>query len=126
MLNQPHKPLAFLVEDDPSLANIFKTCVEKAGFETVVAKDGAIAVELFNQYTPDLFILDLHVPVYSGDELLKMIKATPRFSDARILLATADARMAELLRPEVDFVLDKPVSSRQLIRLAERLAPVMA
>lgn len=126
MINQPHKPLAFLVEDDPSLANIFKTCVEKAGFETVVAKDGAIAVEMFNQYTPDLFILDLHVPVYSGDELLKMIKATPRFNEARILLATADSRMAELLRPEVDFVLDKPVSSRQLIRLAERLAPVMA
>ena len=126
MINPMQKPIAFLVEDDPSLANIFKTCVEKAGFQTVVAKDGAIAVELFNEVTPDLFVLDLHVPVYSGDQLLKMIKATPRFNKARIILATADARMAELLRSQVDFVLDKPVSSRQLIRLAERLAPVLA
>ena len=125
MINQIQKPLAFLVEDDPSLANIFKTCVEKAGFRTVVAKDGEIAVELFKKVTPDLFVLDLHVPVYSGDQLLKMIKANPRFDQARIILATADARMAEFLRPEVDFVLDKPVSSRQLIRLAERLAPVL-
>lgn len=126
MMNEMPKPIALLVEDDPSLANIFKTCVEKAGFQTVVAKDGGEAVELFKKVTPNLFVLDLHVPVYSGDQLLQMIKATPRFSEARIILATADARMAELLRPEVDFVLDKPVSSRQLIRLAERLAPAFA
>ena len=124
MINQ--KPLAFLVEDDPSLANIFQVCLEKVGFDTVVAKDGAIAAEMFYEVTPDLFILDLHVPGYSGDQLLKMIKETPRFDNSRVILDTADARMAELLRPQVDFVLDKPVSSRQLIRLAERLIPARA
>ena len=126
MLNEIHQPLALLVEDDPSLANIFETCVQKAGYKTVVAKDGGIAVNLFNELTPDLFVLDLHLPVYSGDELLDMIKAIPRFNNSRIILATADARMAEMLRPRVDFVLDKPVSPRQLVRLVERLAPTPA
>ncbi|MEM9774118.1 MAG: response regulator [Chloroflexota bacterium] len=126
MINEIHQPLALLVEDDPSLANIFETCVKKAGFRTVVAKDGGVAVGLFNELTPDLFILDLHLPIYSGDELLDMIKAIPRFNHSRIILATADARMAEMLRPRVDFVLDKPVSPRQLVRLAERLAPSIA
>ena len=40
----------------------------------------------------------------------------------KLILATADARMADALRKEVDFVLDKPISSRQLKHLAERLA----
>ena len=123
MLNEIHQPIAFLVEDDPGLANIFETCLKKAGYRTVAAKDGGEAVNLFNEVTPDLFVLDLHVPIYSGDELLDMIRAIPRFDQSRVILATADARMAEMLRPRVDFVLDKPVSSRQLVRLAERLIP---
>ena len=126
MLNDIHQPLALLVEDDPSLANIFDTCLKKAGYRTVVAKDGGEAVNLFNDLTPDIFVLDLHVPIYSGDELLDMIRAIPRFNNSRVILATADARMAEMLRQRVDFVLDKPVSPRQLVRLAERLAPSFA
>lgn len=121
MIDDISKPLAFLMEDDPGLANIFETCVKKAGFRTVVAPDGGVAVELMETVTPDLFILDLHVPVYSGDQVLEMIRANPKFNQSRVILATADARMAEMLRPKVDFVLDKPVSSRQLVRLAERL-----
>lgn len=126
MIDPSKKPLAFLVEDDPALANIFKTCMEKAGYRTIVAKDGKIAVELFNKVIPDIFVLDLHVPFYSGDQLLKMIRENRKFDNSRVLLATADARMAETLRSKVDFVLDKPVSSRQLIRLAERLMPAFA
>ncbi|MFK7805875.1 MAG: response regulator [Anaerolineae bacterium] len=123
MINQLQKPLALLVEDDPSLAKIFDTCVQKAGFDTIVASDGGQAVDMLERYTPDLFLLDLHVPVYSGDQIIDKIQANPRFDNARIILATADARMAEMLRGRVDFVMDKPVSSRHLMRLIERLVP---
>ena len=123
MMTELEKPLALLVEDDPSLANIFNTCVQKAGFDTIVATDGGKAVELLESVTPDLFVLDLHVPIYSGDQIIDRIRANPRFDHARIVLATADARMAEMLRGRVDFVMDKPVSSRHLMRLIERLVP---
>ncbi|MEM9773362.1 MAG: response regulator [Chloroflexota bacterium] len=121
MIHEVNEPLAFIMEDDPKLAFIFEKCVKTSGFRTIVAADGGEAVELMETYTPDLFVLDLHVPVYSGDQILEMIKANPRFDHAKIILATADARMAELLRPEVHYVLDKPISSRQLKRLMERL-----
>lgn len=126
MMTELQKPLALLVEDDPSLANIFNTCVQKAGFDTIVANDGGKAVDLLDTITPDLFVLDLHVPIYSGDQIIDRIRANPRFDHARIVLATADARMAEMLRGRVDFVMDKPVSSRHLMRLIERLVPVYA
>ena len=126
MMNELQKPLALLVEDDPSLANIFNTCVQKAGFDTIVATDGGKAVDLLDSITPDLFVLDLHVPIYSGDQIIDRIRANPKFDHSRIVLATADARMAEMLRGRVDFVMDKPVSSRHLMRLIERLVPVTA
>ncbi|MEM8859461.1 MAG: response regulator [Chloroflexota bacterium] len=122
MIHETPEPLAFIMEDDPKLAFIFEKCVRSGGFKTIVAKDGGEAVEIMDKYTPDLFILDLHVPVYSGDQILEMVKANPRFDHAKLILATADARMAEALRPQVHFVLDKPISSRQLKRLTERLA----
>lgn len=122
MINKHTKPLALLMEDDPALANIFDTCVKKAGFDTIVAPDGGVAAKYLDELTPDLFVLDLHVPIYSGDQILEMIKARSKFNHSRIILATADARMAEILRPKVDFVMDKPVSARQLRRLVERLA----
>lgn len=122
MIHKTSEPLAFILEDDPKLAFIFEKCVTSSGFRTIVAKDGGEAVEMMESHTPDLFILDLHVPVYSGDQILEMVKANPRFDHAKLILATADARMAETLRKEVHFVLDKPISSRQLKRLTERLA----
>lgn len=115
------KPLALILEDEVALANIFETCLKKAGFETRQADDGGIAAKLLDEIDPHLFILDLHVPIFSGEEILERIKANPKFNNARIILATADARLAEQLRSKVDFVLDKPVSSRQLILLATRL-----
>lgn len=123
MITEMQKPLALLVEDDPMLANIFNTCVQKAGFDTIVASDGGKAVALLETITPELFVLDLHVPIYSGDQIIDRIKENRRFDNSRIILATADARMADLLRGRVDFVMDKPVSSRQLLRLIERLLP---
>ena len=122
MIHETPKPLAFILEDDLKLAFIFEKCVKSSGFRTIVAKDGGEAVEMIETHTPDLFILDLHVPVYSGDQILEMVKANPRFDHAKLILATADTRTAETLRSEVDFVLDKPVSSRQLKRLIEQLA----
>jgi len=124
MIKEVQQPLALLVEDDPSLAKIFDTCVQKAGFQTIVASDGGQAVDLLEQYTPDLFLLDLHVPVYSGDQIIDKIRANIRFDHSRIILATADARMAEMLRGRGDFVMDKPVSARHLMRLIERLVPI--
>ncbi|MEM9774149.1 MAG: response regulator [Chloroflexota bacterium] len=123
MTQSPQKPLALIVEDDLSLMKIFQTCVTLAGFEAVIADDGAKALDVLTELVPDLFILDLHIPIYSGDEVLKYIKKDSRFDTSRIIIASADARMADQLRDQVDFTIDKPVSARQLTKLVQRLVP---
>lgn len=115
------KPLAFIIEDHDMLSSLFEEAMNEAGYETEVALDGEKASLRLKEITPHLILLDLHLPHKSGAELLKEIRAEPRFDDTRIIVASADGTWSNNLDDEVDFVLNKPVSYVQLRTLASRL-----
>lgn len=117
------QPIALIVEDDDKLAEIFSEAVKAAGFEAVVAVDGRSALDLLPSITPTLILLDLHLPHISGSDVLAAIRQEAHLQNSIIMLTTADAWLAETLRPEVDFVLLKPISFVQLRHLAGRLRP---
>lgn len=112
-----------IVEDDTKLADIFSEAVKAAGFEVVVAVNGRSALALLPSTKPALILLDLHLPDITGSEVLAAIRQEAHLQDSIIMLTTADAWLAETLRPEVDFVLMKPISFAQLRDLAGRLRP---
>lgn len=116
-------PLAVIVEDDAKLADIFSSAVRAAGFVTVVAENGRTALTLLQSQTPALIVLDLHLPDISGSEVLGYIQGAAHLQSASVMLATADAWLAESLRGDVDFVLMKPISFTQLRDLTGRLRP---
>jgi DNA-binding response OmpR family regulator len=114
---------AMIIEDNEDLAIIFAEALQAAGFETGIIQDGERAVKELETTQPRIIILDLHLPHVSGEEILKGIRADPRFEDTRVIIATADPRMADMLKDEADLVLLKPISFGQLRDLASRLAP---
>ncbi len=116
-------PLALVVEDDPDQADIFAYALQMARFETEIITDGRAALERLSQIVPALVVLDLHLPYVSGDEILRFIRADKRLTDTKVLLATANPQMADILQEESDLVLLKPISFVQLRDLAKRLRP---
>jgi two-component system repressor protein LuxO len=118
-----NEPVALIVEDDAKLADIFSAAVRTAGFTTVVAEYGRTALTLLQNQTPALIVLDLHLPDVPGAEVLSFIKQAAHLEQTVVMLATADAWLAESLRTEVDFVLMKPISFAQLRDLTGRLRP---
>jgi len=116
-------PLALIIEDDSKLANIFAHALQAAHFETEVFQDGRTALDRLAQVEPAMIILDLHLPYISGKEILRQIRGDERFAQTHIVLATADALMADELEDEADLVLLKPISFVQLRDLAQRLRP---
>lgn len=120
------KHLALIIEDDDKLANIFSLALDAADFKTDVARDGETALAKLAATTPDLVVLDLHLPQVSGEDILKQIRADERLARTKVMIATADALMAESLRRKADLVLLKPVSVNQLTQLALRLRPPKA
>jgi DNA-binding response OmpR family regulator len=114
-------PIALIVEDDYDLSNIFAEALQAAGFEPEIIRTGDKAAARLASVTPDVVVLDLHLPGIAGTDILDRIRADPRLAKARVIVVTADACMAETLREEADLVLVKPISFSQLRDLSARL-----
>jgi DNA-binding response OmpR family regulator len=114
-------PLVFIVEDDKKLSEIFSLTLQAAGLQTEQAADGATAMTRLADITPDLIILDLHLPNVAGPDILRYIRSSEHLANTRVILATADERLAETLDDQANLVLLKPVSPEQLKLLVSRL-----
>jgi two-component system cell cycle response regulator DivK len=113
--------LAFIIEDDVDLSTIFADALESVGYAVERIKDGLMAQQRLKEETPNLILLDMHLPHISGGDLLTEIRKDERFSNTNVILTTADARMAEAYEPLADFVMVKPISFVQLRDLTARL-----
>ncbi len=117
------KPCALVVEDDKAQALIFVQALETAGYEVTHVADGSEALAYLKEHTPYLTLLDLHLSGTAGADLLHFIRSDPRLTKSKVMLATADPRLADTLSGKSDLVLLKPISFIQLRDLARRLLP---
>lgn len=117
------KPLALIVEDEPSLATIFAKALQEADFRTEILTDGQAVMIRLAQLIPELMILDLHLPNVSGRQILQHVRTSDRLAQTRIVIVSADAELAEELQDQADLTLEKPVSFHQLRTLMRRYHP---
>lgn len=114
-------PLALIVEDEVDLAAIFAEAIQAAGFKIEIIQRGDAALKQMVEIAPDLVLLDLHLPGVQGTDILEEIRKNDRLARTRVMVATADSRMAEDLHEKADLVLLKPIGYVQLRDLAKRL-----
>lgn len=115
---------AVVIEDDENLSFVFAEALRAAGFQTSIVLDGDQALERLDQVQPALIVLDLHLPHVAGTDILKRIRETENLKAMRVVVTTADARLAEQAEAEgqADVVLIKPISFVLLRDLAVRLS----
>ncbi len=78
-----------LVEDsEPAVVQI-RDFLEEYGYNVVVAKNGTLALEMFNQLIPDAIILDLMMPGIDGLQVLQSIRNAEITSHIPVLILTA-------------------------------------
>lgn len=104
-----------IVEDDHKTASILSLYLQKEGFETVEAYNGADALSLFKKREPIFVLLDLMIPKLDGIEICKRIR---RESDVPIMMVTAKVeevdRLIGLSIGADDYVV-KPFSPREVV-----------
>lgn len=115
------KPYCLVIEDDEDLSIIFSEALKAAGFETEILQDGQNALDRVKVVTPDILILDMHLPHISGMDILSYVRGEARTELTNVVVVTADAIMAEQVRETADFVLIKPITFGQLRDLTSRL-----
>ena len=102
--------LAFVIEDDRDIADLYAQVVREAGYEVQVFYDGKTAYErLQEDPAPKLVLLDMHLPSMTGNEIAWEMWF--ELEQTSIIIITADADMASIYRTkeEVDEVFVKPI-----------------
>ncbi|MGL5352417.1 MAG: response regulator, partial [Clostridium sp.] len=56
----------FIVEDDISISSLMKECLERYGYEARVISDFKNIINEFEEFNPNLVLLDVNLPLYDG------------------------------------------------------------
>lgn len=88
MSQSPRKQKIAIIEDDLPIAHMYQLKLQKAGFDTVVAYNGKQGLEIIEKKQPDLVLLDIRMPVMSGDDMLEQLRATSWGGEIRVIILT--------------------------------------
>jgi DNA-binding response OmpR family regulator len=113
--------LALVVEDDQGVGGVYVEALKQAGFTTEYFTNGRAALARLSTAVPTIVLLDLNLPLISGETILQAIRADERLKDTRIIITTGESHRAKELESVADLVLVKPVSTTQLTDLAARM-----
>lgn len=103
-----------VVDDEEKILELLKNYLDSEGFETILAADGAQALEALQKEKPNLIVLDWMLPGMSGLEICRQVRQT---SKVPIIMLTARAdEVDKLLGLELgaDDYMTKPFSVREL------------
>ena len=120
----PRKVL--IVEDDKNIADLMRLYLEKESMDCQVANDGLVGLEKFQQFQPDLVMLDIMLPGMDGWSICRKIRET---SKVPIIMLTAKGELEDKvngLELGADDYITKPFAIEELlarIRTALRKRP---
>jgi CheY-like chemotaxis protein len=122
-----------LADDSMTAQNMGKKILIEAGFKVVAVSNGAMAMKKIASEKPDVLVLDVFMPGYSGLEICEKIKSAPETARTPIILTVGKM---EPFRPEegnkvkADGLIIKPFEASDLVaaiqKLAARVAPKAA
>lgn len=108
-----------VVEDEQDIAGLIKHALERKGdIEVDIAGAGDAAIRAVSESAPDLIVLDLNLPVLSGVEVCRIVRARPATSHIPIIMLTARASESDRvtgLELGADDYITKPFALRELV-----------
>lgn len=111
--------LIIVAEDDDEIADILISYLQRAGMKTFRARDGEQAINFTRLHKPDLILLDIHLPVYDGWNVLTTLR---KESNVPVIMVTAlDQDIDKLmgLRLGADDYVIKPFNPSEVIARVE-------
>jgi len=111
-----------LVEDDKLFRRVAERVFASVAHTLFLAENGAQAIRIARSERPEVIFLDLHLPDFSGEDLLRRFKAHPDTRDARVfILSGSDPARVEvgLLALGAERVLRKPLTPVRMKELIE-------
>ncbi len=109
-------PLALVIEDDHSAAELLRLQLETNGFRVITAESAERGLELADKQKPDLITLDIHLPGMDGWQCLEHLKEKPDIASIPVVIISIVADRARGLSLGANQVLQKPITRDELSR----------
>jgi diguanylate cyclase (GGDEF)-like protein len=111
-----------VADDDASTRDLIDMALRDAGYDCLLAAEGRAALELARTARPDLVVLDVGMPLLSGDEVHRELRRDPRTRYIPVVFVTAKGTTAEIaarLRNGADDYVAKPFDVDELVARIE-------
>lgn len=115
-MSQAYKIL--VVDDDPYILMSLEFLMRKNGFDVMIARNGTETLELLEQHTPDVVLLDIMMPDVDGYAICKHIKATPKHAQCKVVFVSAKSKEADIQKGYdlgAELYITKPFSNKDLV-----------
>ena len=119
-------PVILVVDDNAVNRKLIGAYLKGTEFKVIESPDGPDALEQLSVKKVDLILLDISMPVMSGIEVCRSIRANPKLQDLPVIAYTAHAmehEKQELLREGFCDLLIKPISRNGLLDIIQLHLP---
>ena len=106
-----------IVDDNPVNMKLIRILLTGEGYDTRTAADAQEALNVLQEFSPRLILMDIQLPGMDGLELTRRLKANPATRDITILGLTAYAMKGDkekILAAGCDGYIPKPIDTRTL------------
>jgi CheY-like chemotaxis protein len=113
-----------IVDDEEGFQTVLEIVLRRAGYQTLLARNGREGLEMIYEYHPDLVILDNHMPEMTGSEVCRRIKGDPSTRDVRAVMYSVTHRFdtpQEWQSIGADAYLAKPSTQLDILRTVRNL-----
>ena len=111
-------------DDEKHIVRLIQVNLERQGYEVLTAYNGAECLAMVESDKPDLIVLDVMMPEMTGFEVLEKLKSNPETEKIPVIMLTARAQDADVLRgwqSGVECYLTKPFNPMELIAFVKRI-----
>lgn len=115
-----------IVDDDESIRVIVRMCLTDEGYEVRDAANGQSALELLEDFQPDLILLDLRMPVMDGWEFARRYRASEQKPAPLVAFVAALNAEEECVGLELAAIVTKPFDLDDLLEIVRTQLPVAA
>lgn len=77
-----------IIEDDQAISQMYRIKFEAEGYTVETADNGQLGLELIEKMRPTIVLLDLMMPIMTGEEMLAKMRATEWGKDIKVIILT--------------------------------------
>jgi len=119
------RPLVLVIDDEHDFRAICAHVLDRGGYDTVTAEDGASGLAAFTDRKPDLVVLDGNLPDLDGIEVCRRLRKLPGGAEVPVLMCTVRSAVVSIQHGLDAGVTDYVLKPFEMDDLLERVADAL-